>query len=372
MVSIAQTEIINEAEVEEKNYNWQKAATLYAQAADAFFDEKSLEKAAIYYKKLGYAYINASHTADTSEEFKRRNTLAIEAYKNALDLFNQLNKIPEDLECEAEISRIEGYFAESIMEGKVKFNKSYETFIKSSEIYRSEDDQESTARTLCRAIESLYYLTNCSTEQEELENYIHKGFKIGEEAVIIAKEGKYYDVLAEILNILNPLNFLYCFIMPFKKGEEGKKLYNYLKSLGDVSLRHINECKEPHIIAKVNIFTGMAYAGVAVQFTENAIKQKEYGDKGITLIEIGLEYLKKTNNKKDIINGIFAIDYLATSLRRFNYVQKRIWYDIHILLDFGKIYEGVLIEPNFLRIIFPAFYYTNLSQRSFIKPDQQK
>ncbi|MFX1317423.1 MAG: nitrilase-related carbon-nitrogen hydrolase, partial [Promethearchaeota archaeon] len=98
----------------------------------------------------------------------------------------------------------------------------------------------------------------------------------------------------------------------------------------------------------------------------------EYGDKGIALIELGLKELKKTNDKRYIINFIFWLNYLATSLRRFNYVQKRIWQDIHTLLEMGEVYKGLLIEPYFLRTIFPAFYYTNLSQRSFIKPDQQK
>ena len=81
MVRIAQTEFINEAEAEEKNFNWQKAASLYEQVAKAFLDKNLLEKGAKYYKKLGYAYAKASHTADTSEGFKNISNLAIKAYK---------------------------------------------------------------------------------------------------------------------------------------------------------------------------------------------------------------------------------------------------------------------------------------------------
>ncbi len=372
MIRIIQNKLINEAKAEEKNYNWQNAASLYDQVAKAFLDKNLLEKAAKYYMKVGYAYAKASHTTDTSDEFNGISNLAIKAYENALNLFNQIKKIPEGLECEAVILSIKGVLGNSVMEGKVNFKKSYELFVKSSEIYRNDDDQKSTARSLGSASQSLYYLATCSVEQEEIENYIKKGLQIGEEAWSIANEEKFYDIIAESLYGFGSLIFLYSFIMPFKLGYDGKKLFEKVKSIGDISLKLIQECKDPHIIAKVNIYTGVFYTGVAIQFIKDAIKQKEYGDKGIALVGLGLEDLKKTKDKRYMIIAIFYLNYLATSLRRFNYVQKRIWQDVHTLLELGEVYKGLLIEPYFLRTIFPAFYYTNLSQRSFIKPDQQK
>ncbi|MFX1429097.1 MAG: nitrilase-related carbon-nitrogen hydrolase [Promethearchaeota archaeon] len=372
MVRITQIELINEAEAEEKNYNWQKAASIYEQVAKSFLDKNLLEKAAKYYKKLGYAYEKASHTADTSEDFKNMSNLANNAYKNALNLFNQIEKTPEDLECEAEIFNINGILSNSVLEGKKNFKKSYELFVIASEIYRNEDNQESIARTLSCATESLSRLVFCCTEQEEMENYIQKGLKIGQEAWIIAKKVNNYDILADSLHALGRIIFLYCFIIPFKEGDEGKKLFSGNISLGDISLKLIQESNDPNVIAKIKFFTGAAYGGFAVQFVEDAIKQKEYGDKAIILLETGLKNVKNLKNKRDIINGIFWLNYIATSLRRFNYAQKRIWKDMHTLLEMGELYKGLLIEPYFLRTIFPFFYYTNLSQRSFIKPNQQK
>ncbi|MGB5912191.1 MAG: nitrilase-related carbon-nitrogen hydrolase [Promethearchaeia archaeon] len=372
MVGITQSELLSKAKAEEKNYNWLKAANLYEQVANAFLDEQSLEKTAKYYKKLGHAYVKASHTADTSEGFRNMNNLAIKAYKNALNFFNQIKKNPEDLECEAELFSIKGVLANSALEGKINFKKSYELFVKSSEIYRNNDDQESTARTLSSATESLFRLVFCSPEQEEIENYIQKGLKIGQEAWVLAKKGNYYDILAESLYSIGHLTFLYCFVIPFKWDDDFRKYFNKYKSIGDISLKLIQECTAPDVIAKVNLFTGTVYTSFAIQIIEDSIKQKEYGDKGIVLMEIGLNYMKKIKDKRDIIYSIYFLNYLATSLRRFNYVQKRIWQDVHTLLELGEVYKGLLIEPYFLRTIFPAFYYTNLSQRSFIKPDQQK
>ncbi|MFX0155974.1 MAG: hypothetical protein ACFE9Q_15735, partial [Candidatus Hodarchaeota archaeon] len=283
MVRITQIELLNEAEAEEKNYNWQKAASIYEQVAKSFLDKNLLEKAAKYYKKLGYAYVKASHTTDTSEDFKNMSNLANTAYKNALNLFTQIEKTPEDLECEAEVFNISGILSNSVLEGKKNFKKSYELFVKASEIYRNEDNQENIARTLSWATESLYQLVFCCTEQEEMENYIQKGLQIGQEAWIIAKKVNNYDMLADSLYALGKLIFLYCFIIPFKEGDEGKKLFNRDISLGDISLKLIQESNDPNLIAKVKFFTGAAYGGFAIQFVEDAIKQKEYGDKAIIL-----------------------------------------------------------------------------------------
>ncbi|MFX1456247.1 MAG: hypothetical protein ACFFDB_12810, partial [Promethearchaeota archaeon] len=374
MTGIKQEEedLLKKVLAEEKNYNWEEAAPLYEQIAKLFLGKNSLEIAGKYYKKLGYAYVKASHNANTSEGFKKISNLAIDAYKNALNLFNQIIKNPDNLECEAEIFSINGVLANSKMEGKKNFKKSYELFVKSNEIYRNDVDQESTARSLNRAINSLLCLVYCCTEQEEIENYIQKGFELCYKAWIIGKEINFSNALAESLFAFGHLTFLYCFIIPFKYDDDAREHFNTLKSIGDISLILIQECIDSDIIAKVNFNTGWAYGANAMQFIEDAIKQKEYGDKGIALMELGLKELKKINDKRYFINVIFWLNYIATSFRRFNYVQKRIWQDIHSLLEMGEVYKGLLIEPYFLRTIFPAFYYNNLSQRSFIKPDQQK
>ncbi|MFX0006924.1 MAG: hypothetical protein ACFFAV_09380, partial [Candidatus Hermodarchaeota archaeon] len=365
-------DLAEEALLKENTYNWKEAAKLYAQVADAFLDEESFEKAAKYYKKLGYAYAKASHTVDTPEDFKNVSNMANNAYKNALNLFNQIEKTPENLECEAEIFKIKGLFANSKVEGKEYYKKSYELFVKSSEIYRNVDNQKSTIRILSNAIESIFHLILCCTEQEEIENFIQKGVKISQEAWVIANKVNNYDLLAESLSFLGHLNFLYAFVMPIKRDVDFKEHLNDCLSREDIIVKLIQEGSAPNLIAVDNFFAGSSYAGFAIQFVEDAIKQKEYGDKGITLMEVGLKNIKKFKDKRSIITGIFFLNYLATSLRRFDYVQKRIWQDMHTLLEMGKIYENALIEPYFFRTILPAFYYNNLAQRSFIKPDQQK
>ena len=103
--------LLEKARVEEKDYNWVEAAKLYKQAAKGFLDKKMVEEAAGALKKRGYAYARAAETAETAEEHGRLNKLAVEAYKETVDLFCQSGNRPEELECEAEASYVSGFVA---------------------------------------------------------------------------------------------------------------------------------------------------------------------------------------------------------------------------------------------------------------------
>ena len=133
---------LERAGVEEKGYNWVEAAKLYEQAAKSFIDKEMVEEAAGAYKKLGYACYWAGRTAETREEYVEVNKRAVEAYKEAANLFGQSGNRPEELECEAEALFASGSIAGSVMEGKKAYSQSHELFIESSEHYSKEDDRE--------------------------------------------------------------------------------------------------------------------------------------------------------------------------------------------------------------------------------------
>ena len=133
--------LLKRAGVEEKGYNWVEAAKLYERAAKSFLDKKMVEEAAGAYKKLGYACARAAGTAETAEEHVKLNKHAVEAYKEAANLFKQTGNRPEELECEAEALFFGGFLVASVAEGKKAFSKSYELFIESSELYSKEDDR---------------------------------------------------------------------------------------------------------------------------------------------------------------------------------------------------------------------------------------
>ena len=367
--------LLEKAEAEEKGYYWVEATKLYDNVAKSFLDKEMVEKAAYAFKKLGFTNARAADTVDTSEEYKIHIKSAIESYKEAKNIFKQIKNKAEELECEAEINFYKGIIADSKEEGKKVTNRSYELFIESSEIFSNLDDQEGFSRTLSRAVWSCYYGINYCKERTEIENIYEKGERAGEKAWNISKKIGNLQILAESLQALSFLGFAKIFIENFTGDTKSKKTFKQLFSIANISLKLIQDCNDPRINGIIYQNAGMVKASFAVYFIEDikdALEQEKMGDKGIELMEKGLNFIKKTRNKYLISYFIWSLNNLAIQLRRFKYVQKRLSQDLHDLKESAKIYKDFYNDGYFFSNFLPALYYTNLAQRSFFKPTQQE
>jgi len=74
---------LERAEVEEKGYNWVKAANLYEQAAEGFLRKKMVKKVAELREQMGFCFYRAALQAETHKDFRNRMKLAAEAYEKA-------------------------------------------------------------------------------------------------------------------------------------------------------------------------------------------------------------------------------------------------------------------------------------------------
>ena len=91
MVGISQGELLNKAEAEEKNYNWEKAADLYEQVAKEELNQNRLEYAAKVYDKFGSICIRAVLASNTKEDYLFWNEKSVKAFVKAESFFNQTN-----------------------------------------------------------------------------------------------------------------------------------------------------------------------------------------------------------------------------------------------------------------------------------------
>ncbi len=69
MVRISEVELLNKAETEEKNYNWEEAAKLYEQTAKLFLDKHLFEDAAKVYTKFGEICLRVVRASQTKEDY---------------------------------------------------------------------------------------------------------------------------------------------------------------------------------------------------------------------------------------------------------------------------------------------------------------
>jgi len=364
--------LLERAGVEEKGYNWVEAAKLYEEAAKSFLGKKMREEAARAYKKFGYACARAAGTAETAEEYVERNKRAIEAYKEAADLFGQSGNRPEELECEAEALCASGSVAGSVVEGKKAYSKSYELFIESSELYSKMDDRESFARTLSRAAWASFLLVTYCSDRWELEQISQKGRDVAEKALKSAIEIGNVQSAAESSFAVFIIVSAEMGIVPFRWDARWKEDIRKRLLRWDEGLKLAEGCDDPLVLGAIYSGAGTSYCAFGFQFVEDEREQSAYLDKGLGLIEKGLVFARKAKDKSLIIFCLFYLDWWALFGGRFEYLQKRIFDDLDEVVELGKIYAGLYNVWRFLANFLPAFYYANSAQMSFFTPDQRR
>jgi len=374
-MTLAESEelLLEKAREEEKRYNWIGAAALYEKVLNFYSDKNLIEEAAGCYKHLGYSHFRAADTIDTAEEFLGQIKCAIKAYKEAKNLFTKLGNKSEELECKAEISFADGYIATSDTEGKEAYRQAYKLFNESSKIYSIEGNQESLARTLCRAANAILLLTSYNIDKEEIMHIGQQGREFARRAWEISRKINNLEFLSNSINRELMINFNAIeTITDFKKDEQYMDKYKIFLLKCDKTIALIDNFDDPFALMLVYAAAGTAYCGFGYQFVEDEKEQDEYLNKGIRFLEKALIAAKKTKSKAEIISCLFFIDYFALYSSKVNYLQKRILNDIKESLMFGKIYTHPHNIYRSLANVLPALYYTNSSQRSFFTRAQRK
>ncbi len=364
--------ILDQAKVEEKEYNWKQAVKLYVEIANIYLNNKMKEQAAKIYKILGLAYTRAANTSDNQEEYLNFTKSTIDAYKEAKSLYKQIKNKSNELECEAESYLYTGLIANSIAEGKKNIEYSYELFLESSKLFSKEDNSEDVARTLNRAAMSCYFMTCFYTKKSEILKACNNGMRIGEKAWDISKDIKNIQIIGESILAIGRLLTTETFIIPFKRDENWKKTFERYILKVDESLELVHNSEDYRALGVLYNFAGGIYSGYAIQYIEDAREQKNLADKAFEYFKQSVFFSKKTKDKDQIVFMIWNSNYMAISFRRFKYLEKRMLQDLHDIRENGKIYKGLNNISDFYRNLLPTFYYTNLAQRSFFTASQQK
>ncbi|TKJ18341.1 MAG: hypothetical protein CEE43_18335 [Promethearchaeota archaeon Loki_b32] len=364
--------LLEKAREEEKAYNWLDAVKLYKQAVNFYMDKKLVEKAAENNKNLGYAHARAADTIDTVEEYINQIKSAVEAYKEAMNLFKQLGNRSMELECEAEMFFTSGFLATSDMEGQKAYHQAIKLFSEASEIYSKEGDKESFARLMCRIASVSDLLMGYKINQEEYNRVAQQGGESAIKAWEISRKIGNIQILSESLNMELMIGFNLLCNKDFKKNDYIKETIKKFFGKCNKSLAIIDNLDDPYALNLVYSVKGIWYCGFGYQFVEDEREQDEYLDKGIELLEKALNFARKTKSKCYILVCLFFIDYFALFSGRINYLQKRILNDIKDCLELGKIYAHSYSINRSMANVLPAIYYTTSSQMSIFTTAQRK
>ncbi|MFX1589536.1 MAG: hypothetical protein ACFFC1_15390, partial [Promethearchaeota archaeon] len=364
--------LLKKAKIEEKNYNWEKVAKLYEQAAKLFLDKNNLEDAAKLYVKFGDICIRAINASKTKENYLNWSEQSIKAFLKAEILFNQTNDKLLSMECKAKVLNVKGYIITSIEEGKDNLKESINIGLELIKAYLKKNDSKNLINVSLLTLSSIQFLLFLSKEQSVFEYYFKLSRKLIEEAWVSLKKNDNINFRAELLIAENFFFLLHRYtelLYGDKKEEELRKRF-FIRC--EETLDLVRDCDDFSILALVYSAVGSHYCFYGTLYAkERSERIKLIGD-GFNLIEKAIIFLRTTRNYIYLIFAIYGLDYLAGIFGRFEYYQKRIFSDVHELENFSKVYED-FHTPHGLFISRLSFvYYLNFASKGFIKDDMRK
>ena len=330
--------------------------------------KKILQKPAFAY----CIYLGCGELAKTKEDYVAFNKLAINAYKEANKTYKAVNNKSHQLECLAEVNFIRALLSDSIEVARDALVKSYQLLIESGEIYAEKNKKKSFARVLSRAAMASFLLITYYSESRDIEQVYKKGREVAVKAWEISKEVNNINSLAHAFFAERMLTFIIYCILPFKQDEDWKDYMKKGLTRCDEILTLAKNYEDPYILGIVYSTVGSWFFAYGFQFIEDEIRQKAYTEKGLKLMEKGLAFSKKSQNNALTINSLWWLNWLAISIRKFEFVQSRISDDLQEIEKLGTIFSNSYSIWYYYSNLLPAFYYATVSHRSFFPLDQRK
>ncbi|UCD02222.1 MAG: hypothetical protein JSV23_04170, partial [Promethearchaeota archaeon] len=189
IVSNTQLEtLIEEAKIEERNYNWEKAADLYEQVAKLFLEKNLLQDAAKIYDKLGFVCSRVVLASEIKEDYLNWNEQSVKAFHMAERLFDQTNDKLLSMECKAKALAHSCLVITSIEEARKNIKKSIDIFFQISEEYSKVNDMKNFIRLTALAVEPMVLHISICSNPSELEYYGQKDRNLIEKAWTLLTE----------------------------------------------------------------------------------------------------------------------------------------------------------------------------------------
>ena len=272
--------LLERAGVEEKGYNWVKAAKLYEQAAKSFLGKKMV-KAADISEQMGFCFYRAALQAETHKDFRSRMELAAGAYEKAAELFEKVEEAGK--RARVNFSRAMAVYASSWLakdppKKRELLDECWRLEKEASKDYEEAGDRLGYGRVCNDLLEGcLFHRLWLESNWPELERMIEEGVSYGEKAIIALSEvGNDY----ELARAYSWTSFYYAWAVWLralreKREEFVEKRLSYSKE----ALKLSEKIGDPYLVGISNFFAGLGTlfcAGPlrsAQKFYENAQKQ---------------------------------------------------------------------------------------------------
>ncbi|MFW9877788.1 MAG: hypothetical protein ACFFG0_32295, partial [Candidatus Thorarchaeota archaeon] len=361
-------ELLERAELAERECDWTKALKFYEQVADLYLSKKRKEEAALIYKKLGYVNMYAGYTVNNIEEFTRYKKTTINFFEKAEILFDQSNNKIGVKECKVGVFQIEMETATSRSELKIAGEKTFELLMQLYAYYNKKGDKENLATILTYCADTISTLLNFSSEFDEFYELSQKGINFANEAWKTSKGIGNVKILVESLILkfsLQPIN-----IMNFRDDAEFRNTFKNLLFESSEALKLIEKKNEHRSLALAHQICGLINYFFAFHYIEDEKKQDEYYEVGLKHLETSLGIASKIQDKLIKFFSVFYLDWWLLWSGDLEYLQKRIVNDISELEEFhggmARLFKYSIQLTNSL-----AVYYAQMAHMDFFMPTQR-
>ncbi|MFX1279688.1 MAG: hypothetical protein ACFFA3_09750, partial [Promethearchaeota archaeon] len=372
MVKISKRVLLEKAEIEEKNCNWSNAMELYEQIAKKYVDKMMLDDAANLYNEIGELGFRALLASKTKNEYLNWINHIIEIYQIAEDLFKQIDNEFLSLECKAKALFISGWAVTSIEEGKSALKESIDICLDLNKRYANIKDKKDLINSKILVLRCIYPLLGLCKDPSEFTYYTQMSYNLAEEC---------WTLIEEFDNILSRsyLLAMETMLITWNRYTEltiGDKqdidLRKRLLLRSDETLEQVKNCDDFFIRGLVFVSAGTNYTFFGTLYAGDPKIRMEYVEKGFNLLEKGITFFRVSGDKIDLIQAIYAVDYLAGVFGRFEYYQKRILRDVQELQNLSEIYDEFYMFQSLLISRTSIMYYHNFAGRSFLRRETRR
>ncbi len=180
--------ILEKAKEQERKYGWLYSAWSYEHALRVKPDDVSF--AAETWKKIGDCYDLASRKSENLDEFKKLRHLAVEAYRNAGNLFGGLKDHGRSLMCKASAEYSRSWLAPNPSEVKSALDECSTLGKEALKVFRTAKDEPNYGKACNDLLSCLWELLHFAPTEKEKR--------------IIAEDGVHYS--NEAVSVLSALN----------------------------------------------------------------------------------------------------------------------------------------------------------------------
>ncbi|MFX1570953.1 MAG: hypothetical protein ACFFCV_21650, partial [Promethearchaeota archaeon] len=307
--------LIEEAKIEERNYNWEKAADLYEQVIKSFLEENLLHKSAKIYDKLGFICLRAVYASETKEHYLNWNEQAVMAFQKAESLFDQTNEKLLSMECKAKALAQSCFVITSLEEARKKIKKSVDILLELIEEYSKANDMKNCLRLSSVILEPMMVFMFICSIPSELKYYSEKGCNLIEKAWMLLKEGNTMEIRTRLLYGEFILMFHMNRWTELTYGDKKQEKLNrrFLKRCEDTLklAENSHDVISDYILAEIYNATGFIYCIFGSLFVEEIKERVKFAEKGFDLLEKSVVFYKNSRNICGAIDAIYSIDYHA-------------------------------------------------------------